>query len=148
MRAPDGFKSKTCMKDFNEIKNKISQVNLHSNDLNRRERKKKKNDYGAQKKQIKCSFFIISEEYKLYNKNTSGKYNWEYSKSFTLACWNVTWCTQWKRFFFSFTLNGPLHFSNSNFYVLLCPVIIVSYSPNYRYVQRKTKNKIKPKKKY
>lgn len=26
------------------------------------------------KKQIKCSF-IMSEEYKLYNKNTSSKYN-------------------------------------------------------------------------
>lgn len=84
-----------------------------------RKEKGKRKWLWIQKKQIKCSF-IISEEYKLYNKNTSSKDNWEYSKSFTLACCNVTWSIQWKRD----ALNGPLHFSNSNstFCVPLSPI--------------------------
>lgn len=89
------------------------------------------------KKQIKCSF-IMSEEYKLYNKNTSSKYNWEYSKSFTLACCNVTWCIQWKRY----ALDGPLHFSNSN--STFCHYYLLF--PNYRYVQRNKKKKKKERK--
>lgn len=95
-------------------------------------KKKKKKMIMDPKKQIKCSF-IISEEYKLYNKNTSSKYNWEYSKSFTLACCNVTWCIQWKRY----ALNGPLHFSNSN--STFCHNYLLF--PNYRYVQRKKKKR-------
>lgn len=121
------IKNKNMLRDFNEAKQILS-----SQFASRKRKKKTKEMIMDPKKQIKCSF-IISEEYKLYNKNTSSKYNWEYSKSFTLACCNVTWCIQWKRY----ALNGPLHFSNSN--STFCHYYLLF--PNYRYVQRKKKEK-------